>query len=701
MHTLEVVNAGPAAVAGDNAGSLLVLAAVNVTTVEEAAATPAGAATSPGLSKGAIAALAIGLTLAVALAAVAAVCFVRRRRRIARRKREMLVNPRINRAGRLSFLFPYKRFSHASASSKEKEKEREKEAKKTEADLERGGEPERVLDISSPNPSAQEEKHDDSEEDDDDSGEGVGEVTSSSASSVPRFTAAEKGKAPATVATGTTATTGTRRSNASKNSDGSYSIDLPDLTIAQVPRGYLPTSMVPSTPSPPRTFPGSLPSPTSPRSTRPRGPREMQGRDSTRGILLTNMGPASPTGDDDGERLGPPSWLPEPHTSPLRVEFATELPERPERRTERAVSTGTAVSLPQSLQQAIAQQRNSVGPGVTSPGRSEPVYSFLDFNNSSTSTGLTRSRRQSASNSTGKSSKRNTGTGSEHSTQEQSVNWASLPPDRRISLGLSMTVSGGPTASRPSLSPSVLLQPVPLPPAVPPLPLPTISTDQQTLSSSSSEEPEGPDQPFPYEAAGGLLPSPTDSIPFTVSDIHFRHSTQSSFSGHPNAESRRASAQRLSGSHRVPHPPLPGAASPTPGPSSPTLLPGTRGHHRHGSAAGGAGGSQTVPPFIVQRILGRAAPGSNPGSPFASPTAQQFASISGSMSGVGRAGATPARGGAPSPVPPSPPAAPSAAGGRGSGGAQGSGSGSGSGVGSGAGSGSGPTVFGFQLGRHR
>lgn len=35
MHTLEVVNAGPAA-AGDNAGSLLVLAAVNVTTIQTA-----------------------------------------------------------------------------------------------------------------------------------------------------------------------------------------------------------------------------------------------------------------------------------------------------------------------------------------------------------------------------------------------------------------------------------------------------------------------------------------------------------------------------------------------------------------------------------------------------------------------------------------------------------------------------------------
>ncbi|OJT15425.1 hypothetical protein TRAPUB_8013 [Trametes pubescens] len=663
MHTLEVVNAGPAA-AGDNAGSMLVLAAVNVTTIQSAGATPPGG-TSSGLSKGTIAALAIGITLAVALVAVAAVCCARRRRRIARRKREMLVNPRISRAGRLSFLFPHKRLSHAGEKAAERESQ--------------GGQG--VLHISSPNPDAP-EKQDESDDEEDGDGDGTGEGTGEGGdeeSHAQRFSAAEKGKARAL-----------RRSNASKNSDGSYSIDLPDLTIAQEPRGYLPTSMVPSTPSPPRTFGGSLPSPTSPRSSKPRGPREMQGRDSTRGILLTNMGPTSPGEDDaDGEgRLRAPSYLPDAHISPLRVEFATELPERPDRRTERAISTGTAVSLPQSLQQALSEQRSSralsASAEVPSPTRPEPVFSFLDFNNSSTSTSLSRTQRQSGTDSTGKSasssSKRNTG--SEHSTHSQTVNWASLPPDRRISLGLSMTVSGGPTASRPSLSPSVLLQPVPLPPAAAP-PLPTIATDDQTLSSSSSDELEGPDQAFPYDAAGGQLPSPTDSIPFTVSDIHFRHSTQSSLAGGP--ESRRASAHRLSGAHRPPHPPLPGLpASPT----SPTRA--LHAHHRGGSV----GGSQTVPPFIVQRILGRT-PISNPGTPFGSPIAPQFASIGSAM---GRAAGAGAAGGStsPPPVSVSAPASPQPAGGRGSGGGQQPTTGPGSG------SASGPTVFGFQLpGRHR
>ncbi|KAI0335128.1 hypothetical protein GY45DRAFT_1241336 [Cubamyces sp. BRFM 1775] len=666
MHLLEVVNAGPSSAAGQDAGagSLLVLAAINVTTVDSAGGASArGPGSSSGLSKGAIAALAIGITLAVAVAVVIALFLLHRRRRVVRRKREMLVNPRINRAGRLSFLFPSRRASQAPSEQMEQ---------KTPLDqgVAEGGE--RVLDIRSPNPDTHEKPDETDEEDDgeaDGEGEGEGER---------RFSAAEKGKARAV-----------RKSNASKNSDGSYSIELPDLTIAQVPRGYLPTSIVPSTPSPPRTIPGSLASPiqTSPRSPRPRGPREMQGRDSTRGILLTSIDPGSPVdgGDEAGGLTAGPPYLPDTRISPLRVEFATELPERPDRRQERHVSTATSVSLPASLKQALTrqQQRNSTAQthlqvqipvsdiaNLTPP---EPAFSFLDFD-SSTSTSRSRSQRQSSS--TGKSrsssqSKRNTG--SEHATQLQNVNWANLAPDRRISLGLSMTVTGGPTGSRPSLPPTVLLQPVPIPPPVPRLP--TVSLDDQHSSTTDdTDEPEGPDQPFPFDAGGEPLPSPTDSIPFTVSDIHFRHSTHSSISGIP--ESRRASAQRLSGSHRLPHPPLPGIAS---GPSSPTRPT----HRRQGSAT--AGGSQTVPPFIVQRILGRA-PGSTPASPFSSPTTPQFASLTGTM---GRPAAS-------APVTPAlPPASspPLAQSGSRSSGGQGNSSSSGSTAAT--------TVFGFQLGRHR
>ncbi|KAH7923144.1 hypothetical protein BV22DRAFT_1036682 [Leucogyrophana mollusca] len=66
--------------------------------------------------------------------------------------------------------------------------------------------------------------------------------------------------------------------------------------------------------------------------------------------------------------------------------------------------------------------------------------------------------------------------------------------------------------------------------------------------------------------------SPTDSVPFSVSDIHFRHS-QSDYAGF---DSRRASAA----SNLPPHPPLPHMSQP----GTPAFTP--------------------PPPYIVQRVLG-------------------------------------------------------------------------------------------------
>ena len=610
-------------------------------------ATPAGAAHGSSLSRGAVAGLAIGVTLAVAALAVAIVFCMRRRRRNSRRKEEMLVNPQINRARRPSFLFPHKRRSEAIS---------ERKAQKA---LEGGYEPGGVLDIRSPTPAVHEkEDSDDSDGEDEEDGQ--------------RLSAAEKGKARAL-----------RRSNASKNSDGSYSIELPDLTIAQVPRGYLPASAVPSTPSPPRTL---IPSPTSPRSpARPRGPRDLPGRESTRGILLSNMSSGPAQVDEDGTLMVGPSYLPEAHISPLRVEFASDVQNRPEGRGERHISTG-AMSLPQSLRQALSQQVASQVPVPPSPSVSDRIYSFLDFSSSSTSTSLSRSQRHSSSNSTGKSrsssmrSKRKSGSenSNSHSSQSQAVNWATLPPDRRISLGLSMTVGAGGTTSRSVPNINVTLHTVPLTQSTPALSSPE---DQHAPSTPDTPEQEGPDQPFPYDA--NQLPSPTDSVPYTVSDIHFRHSTHSSILSMPTAESRRASANiyRLSGSHRPPHPPLPSA-----GPSSPTRPT----HQRGGSQAGG---SQSVPPFIVQRILGRAVSpgaGSASGTPFQSPTTPQFASMT--VAAAARTSTSP------SPTPP-----------RVAHGSTSSSSGAGAGAGTGTGTGpaqtttpgSSTSVFGFQLGRHR
>ncbi|KAI1795592.1 hypothetical protein LXA43DRAFT_970492 [Ganoderma leucocontextum] len=617
MHAIEVINAGPTG-AGDGAGSLLVLGAANVTTIQPAAATPAGASNGSRLPRGTVAAIAIGVTLAVAVIAAALFFFIRRRRRSSSRKRQMLVNPEISRARSLAFLFPHKR--HADHDQQK--------------GLEAGFGENAVLDIRSATP---EEKADDSDE----SEAGEGESNEGR-----RLSAAEKGKQRATQ----------RSNNTSKNSDGSYSIELPDLTIAQVPRGYLPASAVPSTPSPPRTL---IPSPTSPRSpARPRGPRDLPGREAvTRGILLSGLPPPPEVQvTDEGELTVPtPAYLlPEARISPLRVEFASDVQSRPEGRTERTISTG-AISLPQSLKQALAQQQQPQAVATQpseppSPTRTSRLYSFLDFSSTPSS--------QSASNSTGKS--RSSSRSKRGSEQSQTVNWATLPPDRRISLGLSMTV-GPATASRPSLSPNVFLHPVPLSQSAPALP----ASVDRPLPSPDTPAIEGPDQDFPYDT--NQLPSPTDSIPYTVSDIHFRHSTHSSVS--MPVESRRTSAFRWSGSHRPPHPPLPSA-----GPASPT-----RPSHRRG---GSQSGSQTMPPFIVQRLLGRAT-GSNPASPlFSSPITPQFASMQG-MTAAAHATAsrssTPPRGSTSGPSSPTVqvPGSPSQA-------APGS---------------STTTVFGFQLGR--
>ncbi|PIL35964.1 hypothetical protein GSI_01624 [Ganoderma sinense ZZ0214-1] len=631
MHTIEVINTGPTG-AGDGAGSLLVLGAVNVTTIQPAAPS-AGAGKGSRLPRGVVAAIAIGVTLAVAAFAAGAFLFIRRRRRTSRRKRQMLVNPDISRARNLAFLFPHKR-----------QADRDQQKR-----LESGYGENAVLDIRSATPD-EEKAADDSDESEAGEGEGEGEGTGRR-----RLSAAEKGKQRAMQ----------RSNNTSKNSDGSYSIELPDLTIAQVPRGYLPASAVPSTPSPPRTL---IPSPTSPRSpARPRGPRDLPGRDTgTRGILLSNLPPPPEVQVTDERELAVPvpAYLPEARISPLRVEFASDVQSRPEGRTERTISTG-AISLPPSLKQALALQQPPVilteppeppePQESPSPSRTSRLYSFLDF--SSTSSSLSRSQRQSASNSTEKS--RSSSRSKRGSEVSQTVNWASLPPDRRISLGLSMTV-GAATASRPSLSPKVSLHPVPLSQSAP-----ALSTSvERPLPSPDTPAIEGPDEDFPYDT--NQLPSPTDSIPYTVSDIHFRHSTHSSVS--MPAESRRTSAYRWSGSHRPPHPPLPSA-----GPSSPV-----RGSHRRG---GSQSGSQSVPPLIVQRLLGRTT-GLNTASPFGSPINPQFGSMQG-MTAAAQATAsgsvTPPRGSASGPSTPTVqvPGSPSHA-------APGS---------------STTTVFGFQLGR--
>ncbi|CCL98691.1 uncharacterized protein FIBRA_00694 [Fibroporia radiculosa] len=515
IHSLEIMNAGPAQGSVDEGKYLVVLVGgVNVTRPEFSPETPTPS-TSTSLSPGTIAALAVGVTLAVFAIVGVLIAVMWWRRHARRRKQEMMVNPQLS-YWRSNWR---KWFSHGPASVHDGEA-----AVQTSAEKDSGWAGERVrssgeggvLEIG-------DHSHDydavkEIEEDDDEAAR-------------RRLV---KGKSPQRVR------------HASQNSDGSFSIDLPELS--STPLEYPPASF-PSTPQPMslRSQLSTLPklsSSTSPRSPRPRGPRDMHGRDNSQGILLSHI--VTPPAEGDDEEEGVP---------PLRVGFAEEQG-RPERRTERYLSTG-AFSLPYSLKQALARSADtSVVEGKdVGTSRSSGLLSFLDFSSStsgSTSASASRNRsvRNSRSNSTrsGRNSARQSAKSQGTSSSAPSAG-SSVPPERRMSLGLSMTIAGGPTASQPSLTPDISLQPVPLPPTVS-IPL-----------TSHPRDVSDPDRLFPDPA--NMLPSPTDSIPLTVSDIHFRHSSTTSHL----SDSRRTSAVRTSGSHRPAHPPLPGQYS---GPSSPT-----------------------------------------------------------------------------------------------------------------------------------
>ncbi|KAI0949030.1 hypothetical protein AcW1_008745 [Taiwanofungus camphoratus] len=543
-HTLEIVNAGSDGSAG--AGMLLVVlvGGVNVTTEESVdVATPVGATSSSSIPRGTIAAIAIGVSLAFIALLALIIFIICWRRRLAHKKRSMMVNPRFSQChiNWRGFCSPgTEKVDFAGQTEPEKVQELEHESV-------HGIHEENVLDISGENVG-----------DDDAHGDNYNEKK-------PRG--------------GTMDNRRSRRRHAAQNSDGSFSIELPDLS--PISQGYFastsfPSQSVPSRwPSSPLT--PSPVSPVSPRTSRPRGPREMHGRESSQGILLSHI--ITPSFEIEAEE----------NSAPLRVGFARQQG-RPERRAERHLSAG-ALSLPQSLRQALgrsgeAGRADDVVETEVRLSRPSTLRSFLDLSSSaSASTSYSGSRarsiRQSLSNSRSNSKSTRSSTRSRQNTgSERSIH---NPPERRMSLGLSVTIGGGPTASRPSLTPDISLQPVSL---VPPVTLPSSASDPGLLSS-------------------GALPSPTDSIPLTVSDIHFRHSAHSS-SSHMS-ESRRTSAARMSGSHRPPHPPLPGAGSSS-APPSPTAPI----HAREGS--------QVVRPYIVQKLMGISSVGSGPSTPFVSPT---------------------------------------------------------------------------------
>ncbi|THH28387.1 hypothetical protein EUX98_g5805 [Antrodiella citrinella] len=350
---------------------------------------------------------------------------------------------------------------------------------------------------------------------------------------------------------------------ASQNSDGSFAIELPQLPD----RGHVRASA-----SSAELLPPSRDSPPPP------SPIVFHG---SRGILLSDV---EGVRDEAG-------GLPQIETiSPLRVNFQ-DVPPREDMRQDRPASEGAA-SIPTSLKIALfgherSAEASTAAPATPTTPAGDPHLSFLDME-SSTSTSIkssARSARQSASGSTKSSSNPR--------ADNASTYYAILPPPpNRKSLALSMSMGPGPTSSRPSLSPSISLQPIPMSPET--IQRPALSIPEDALTSSDKGD----------ERAGQLefIPSPTDSLPLTVSDIHFRHSSYSTVS--QPSESRRASAaNRSSGSQRLPHPPLP-------------LGPENK-------------------PFIVQKLLGMHG---TPPTPYSSPTTPQFGVAGPSHRRAGSAG---------------------------------------------------------------
>lgn len=503
---------------------------------------------SSRLPRGTIAAIVIGVAVVVIAFAAFSVVYFRRRRREARRKQSFIVNPRFRR-----------RFSSfLSRPHPPQDSEKASQAADDHADASHDD----VLEISA---------HKDDESDDEDN-------------DLQGLDVDQDG----------------RIRHGSQNSDGSYAINLPELPRPGSGHVHLRSSG--ESPSPTHRYSDLQPSntvgaPSSPlpfssplRSPKPKGPRERRavisshGRDSSRGILLKEMYPPAadvPTDVNTNDSLWP-GMLPQPNVSPLRVNFEDELSHDGERRREtRHRSDVTGISLPSSLRQALLGHIRPSRSRDVSPAKPSPTdprrYSFLDLESSSASTS-SPSNRQSRAPSTRSSIRTRSNQESSDSAPSDSV--PPVPRDPRVSMGLSMTMAGGPTSSRPSQSPAISLQAVSLSP---------ITIPDQPL-------PQHPDAPAGIHPMMAELPSPTDSIPMTVSDIHFRHSVHSS-SEHIS-ESRRTS-HRMSNSQRV-HPPLPNTSTSAP----------QQAEER---------------PYIVQRILGLPT-ASGPSTPFGSPTAPGFTS---------------------------------------------------------------------------
>ncbi|TFY69899.1 hypothetical protein EVJ58_g135 [Rhodofomes roseus] len=334
-HSLEIVNAGADGGGNDLTADLVILAGGMNVTMAGNTTVPNTSTSSSHLSHGAVAAIAVGVVLGVLILIAFILTAIYWRRRRARRKESFLVNPRVSYWQRN---WP-RWFSPRAGSTAPQDTHFVREKDTNWRDSMPPRHTPGILQIG--RPIMPREKEEDGHHD----YYGGSEV-------------------------GTQGHSAQRTRHVSQKSDGSFSIELPELSAVPLRN---PTSPFPYTPEPsslvsqtsaiPRGAPSTTPpdtlsrmrSSTSPRNARPRGPREMHGRGSS--DLLNEM--YMPTSDLEAED----------NATPLRVEFAAQSQPRSERRMERYVSTG-GVSLPQSLRQALA--RGSVDGGNAEAGPSRP-----------------------------------------------------------------------------------------------------------------------------------------------------------------------------------------------------------------------------------------------------------------------------------------------------------------------------------------
>ncbi|KAF7796666.1 hypothetical protein EIP86_007849, partial [Pleurotus ostreatoroseus] len=511
------------------------------------------------LSHGAIAGIAVGAAAVVTILLAAVIFLIYRRRKASRRKQELIVNPRMSLFRRLSMRPSARHSQHVEEKVEESEVH---DARFTNTVFNIGG------------------RKEDDEED-------------------------IENHAPGNLGT---PQLGSR--HASQNSDGSYAISLPELAQKAPTRSgeTTPPFIRPIVPPAARISEGSPDSPvlplSSPRSPKPRGPRDMNpspslshGRGGSQGILMKEMYTSTADVpmdvqevDVDAVPTNDGSFLAAPAVSPLRVNFEEELAVSADRKRESRSRSGiSGFSLPQSIRQAFSwgsdTNRQSISqvtlPDTTAPRQRDNRYSFLDMEStrSNSVSGGTRSTHPSRSTSTRSSSQR-IADDSEWSAPGKGA----VPPlPHRSSMGVSMTLAGGPTPSQPSLSPNISLQAVPLPQvAISSAPGPS-STQDVPQSAHPNEVPE-------------YLPSPTESIPMTLSDIHFRHSSHSS-----------------------------GSVSVTPQTAEDVDIEETEQSHVSSTVAGGrTTESMASRPYIVQKLLGRHGTDSGPSTPYSSPTARTF-----------------------------------------------------------------------------